>query len=501
MNEERTPPVSDEGEKGLLGAALLDGNRVLPLAVTMELKADDFYAPGRRLLAGTLLEMFAEQRPIDLLTVEDRLRKKEELEKIGGADTLHRLVDGCGSPEHAGYYLDLVLQASLKRRIISRAREVEQAAHEVERGDSLLMDVPGLFAELIGQNKQDEPNGTLMQKSINRWEVATEHKGELSKGLTLPWEDLTELLCGLEVGVTILAGRPSAGKTMLEDCISTHIAAQGRPVARATLDSEREELLERAICRKAGVSLPKLKFGYAGQSQLAACREAKATLEKYPMYITSRHRDVRAICSWARAMKLKHGIELLTVDFVQLIWAPEMGRSQSDEVARLRYVSQTFKSLTFELGIPVLLLAQLNRESEKDERDPRMSDLKGCGGLEEDASKVLLLHRDNKKARAMEEAAPGATKHKRPICFSLVKHKNGETGKIPMWMRPAYFRFDRAADDFSDDAQEGDAEDAAGCIAPCVFQEWPSDGAPAEPRNGGGACSAFHNEKENENAD
>ena len=263
----------------------------------------------------------------------------------------------------------------------------------------------------------------------------------LEKRTKLPWETLTELLCGLEPGLTLLAARPSRGKTTMEDQVALWTAAKGLKVGRITLDSTREELLQRAMCRKAGVSLPKLKWGYAGRSQLAAVREAKDLLQDYGMMFDDTSREIRQICTRARAWKMRHGLDLLTVDYVQLIDASEMGYRASDANARVGYVSKTLKGLALELRVPVLALSQLNRAVEKEGREPQLSDLRDSGSLEQDAAKVLFTA----KARKVEEF-----KQLRPVWVDVAKNQDGETGKLEFWLYPHYFRFERAQNDFED---------------------------------------------------
>jgi replicative DNA helicase len=310
-----------------------------------------------------------------------------------------------------------------------------------------------------------------MDAKLAQFEKAAEQREageEACPGLETPWPAVTELMAGLEVGLTILAGRPSQGKTTIEDQIVVGLAARGVPVGRITLDSTPEELMARAMCRMAGVSLPKLKFGWAGRSNLARVRQARDILAQYPMYITDQEREIRGICARARAWRIHHGIELLTVDFVQLVEAADMGRSQWDRVACVSYVSKTLKALAFQLKIPVLVLSQLSRAVEKDGREPVLSDLRDSGSLEQDAEKVAFVYKDRSKCRAMEAEAPGITKKIRATWLDVLKHKNGQTDRQALWMRPHYFRFDEdPSGDFSHiPGIDADHDDNDGDTAP-----------------------------------
>jgi replicative DNA helicase len=249
---------------------------------------------------------------------------------------------------------------------------------------------------------------------------------------------------GWEPGITLIAGRPSSGKTTLEDCAGTFLASRGVGVLRVSLDSSREELLDRAVARKAGVSLPKLKFGWAKMNQLAAVDEAGPILGDYPMWINTRDQDIRMICAWIRSMCARHKIGLVTLDYVRLIGASEMGRQEYEATPRVSLVSGRLKKLSLELGIPFLLLVQLNREFDKASRDPKLSDLSDSGSLEQDASKVIFVYQNSKKHKEMELGKRGATRNVRPVFFDVAKHKNGRTGRLAKWMLAPYFTFEDA---------------------------------------------------------
>jgi replicative DNA helicase len=270
--------------------------------------------------------------------------------------------------------------------------------------------------------------------------------------------------------VHLLGARPSAGKTTLEGLIATNLSKRGIGTARATLDMAGQKLVARMLAAEAEVSAAKLNFGYCreGGRDLQRVRDARDVLAgmKLPMWLNWGDRDVAGICSWARAMKLRHDIGLLTVDYVELVGASILGRMESDDVKRITYVSHAFKRLAYELGIPVLLLSQLDRAVEKEDRPPRLSDLRWSGALEQDADFAFFLWIHSKKRKQMDDPEKGgqvgATKHKRPVMLLKAKDKDGGTGELPLWMYPPYFRFAPAASGtdgtaFVDDELPGEA--------------------------------------------
>ena len=463
MMEDRMPPFSEESEQGLLGCAIMAPDQAIPLMLGAKIEPEAFYVPANRLVFEAVMALWNEQNPkrrfIDVLMVESRLKQTDTLMAIGGPAFLDRLTDR-PTWGHAAGYLNLVWEAWIRRRAINEAHQfLSELWQDGEAGLKTVMQAPDRFSRLVPTLDSDETPEEVMAASIEKWRKA-KRKEAPAIGLTLPWESVTKLMCGLEPGLTILAGKQSSGKTTVEDQIACHVAGTlGVGVGRVTLDSTREGLLNRAMCRMAGASLPKLKFGHGGESQLSRLEDAKTLLAKMPMWITSSHRDIREIRSWARTMKLKHNIGLLTVDYVQIVRAEEMGRNEWDQCRKVTHVSGTLKDLSFELGIPVIALSQLSRAIDKADREPEMSDLRDSGALEQDADKLLFVYKDKDVAESWEQRDAEATKKKRPTWMKLEKHKNGETGKLPFIMRPHYFRFDESNENFADLRQTWEGED------------------------------------------
>lgn len=463
-------PHSDESERAILGAMMLQPDTVIPLArVKYRVAPEAFYIPWHRALFELICGLADKGRSVDLLSVCETARVTGMVESCGGESFIEGCIDVCPTAAHADYYLDTIRQRWIQRGIIHRGKKLVQEAYEAERGEDLLAVAPQRFADIVDAVVVEPDNGALMDASVQKWEDAKAfQEGDASKrpavGISTPWKIITELLCGLEPGLIVLGGRPSAGKTTMEDMLAIHAAEAGVAVARGTLDTTHQQLLERTLCRKAGVSLPKLKFGFAGRSQLASCRQARDHIAKLPIFINENLTYVEEFCSWVKMMKARRNIGLATFDYVQLL-RPQTGSSflQDNENARGEYISSMLKRLGNELKIPIVALSQLNRMVEKDNRNPNMSDLRGSGGLEQAADKVVFLYKDKEKATEMDEKSHGATKHKRPVWFDVVKHKNGECGMIPMWLHAPYFRFEIAASvngiDFTDDDMPADRQE------------------------------------------
>lgn len=445
-----------EAEAGVLGCILLDALKLMPVAMRHAVKCEWFTTPAHQAVWWALAELWNDRNPIDCLTLEEKLKVNDKMNVVGTMASLEKLIDSAIVASNGEYYLDIVRQKYILRQEVKVAQTIILEAASEERGDEHLKTIPDRFLGIISDVQVEPSNLVVLTKSIDKWKEAKKHN-KPAIGLELPWSNMTELLCGLEPGITIIAGRPSAGKTTMEDCISNHAAELGVPVARVTLDSTRDELLQRATCRKAGVSLPKLKFGFATESQLASCREAADEIGKLPMWITDRERDIRGISSWIREKHLKHNIGLITLDFVQLVDAGEMGRAAWDRVQKVSFVSSALKALSIELNVPMIVLSQLSRSPEKDgnsgkkgtgARLPMMSDLRDSGSLEQDAHKIVFLYPDDPRKKEMEEEDPGCTRKLRPIWADTLKHKDGECGRLPFWMYAPYFRFEPCGESF-----------------------------------------------------
>lgn len=445
-NESRVPPNSAEAEMGVVGCLILaavDTESVM--RHEYEIGPEAFYSPALGEIADTVLKMVAAAEHVDLLTLAQKLRDAGKLDAVGGEAFLMRAVDATPTATAAAAYCQIVKQKWVARQTIDTARTIAAEAYEAENPDALLAEAPERFTNIGRAERKTEPTDEqLMDKWIDACVDARKHQ-KPAIDLHLPWPYVSEKMQGLELGMTILAARPSCGKTTMEIAFRTHLCEQGIPVGCVTADSNRDKLLRRQMCMLAGVSMAKAKYGYANNAQIDAMHEAKRRITQYPQVFNDHVLEVLQICSWARAMRRKFGIRMLTVDYIQQLRASHLGGwAATDSVRVVTEISSRFKALSYELGIPVLVLSQLNRAMEKDGRAPMLSDLRDSGGLEQDAEKVAFLWIDKKKRAAMEEAEFGATKHKRPVWFSIAKNKDGELSDIPMWMYPPYFRFEPA---------------------------------------------------------
>lgn len=424
-----------EAEAAALGGMILDAVAVGDIAKNaLKLRVSAFTEKKHQIIFSAIMRMIAERRPVDVLTLTARMESEGTLENSGGKLYLDTLTQAIPVPEHAEYYLDLVRQKYILRRINEIAQELGSEALTTERGDTLLQSVPGRYADIIEETARRRTLRMVLDGLMEEWRKAHKEKRGF-KGLATPWPRLNEITCGLQPGIYMLAARPSQGKTTVEDQISEYVASQGMPVARVTMDMTVERLMARTTARKAGVSLPKLNAGYAGDSQISAADEAGAVLGEYPMHIADDLNEVNAICTWVEALKIKHNIQLFTLDYVQQVVIAGKAGAFWSENDRITYISRRFKRMALELKIPVLILSQLNRGSDKDDRIPQLSDMRGSGSLEQDAQVAILLYHD-KDLSDLDG--------KRPQWMDVAKNQDGATGTIPCWFWANYFRYDEA---------------------------------------------------------
>ena len=457
-------PVAEEAEAGLIGGLLLDAVRLVPVVERMGAGEEWFYVPAHRAIFGAVHRLTVRGAPVDLLTVAGELTAVGDIERAGGVVGLERIIDRTPTAAHAEFYAEEVRKKAALRRVILTAHKLRaDAGNDGAEADDIVARAINDLLDIETRPATDPTNAETLAASVQRFRDAMDYKnGDLTKrpatGFPFPIPSLDRMLCGLEPGITTIAGRPSAGKTSIEDQMIIELGKLGIGSCRWTHDQLRSQLLERAMCRWAGVSLPRLKKGHVGESHLARCAEAAREIGKLNMRIIDREGDIDRIAAEFRDAKRRHGAQVFTLDYFQLLRASGHGIRSGDKVQMLTYVSERLKDLSFELACPIVVLAQLNREVEKDGRLPSMADIKDCGALEQESDKIISLSINAKKRKEMDEKNLRATTHKRPVEACVLKNKNGEQGAVPLWFYPSYFRFEEAR--VGDDGQTAWVDDA-----------------------------------------
>ncbi len=448
---DRVPPHSDEAERGVLGSVLLDGEKILDLCVERQLLPESFYVPAHRTVYETMLEMSRERRPIDLLTVSERLQSAGLLDRVGGGTALDRLVDATPTAAHAEYYIGIVRDKFLLRCVIDTARDAERRCYEsTDDAMGVLSNVEQAFFDITSrQHGSMRPWQDLIHEMVGL--LDNTHRG--MEGVRCGFRDIDHYLQGLKPSnMVVLAARPSVGKTSLAMNIAENVALgfgdpenRPRPVGVFSLEMSCLDLVKRMMCCKAEVSAHTISGGFISGVNHGKLMAAADALVGAPIFLDdSAGLDITELRARARRMKAKHNVELIVIDYLQLLRAPEYSRHGRQ--VEITVVSGNIKAMAKELRVPVLVLSQLSRapEAREDER-PKLSDLRDSGSIEQDADVVMLLRRP-RRGTGSGTGPDGEPEDENTALLDIAKNRNGPAGlEIRMIFQKEYTRFRDAA--------------------------------------------------------
>ncbi|MBI2437564.1 MAG: replicative DNA helicase [Lentisphaerae bacterium] len=460
-NQERKSLFNEDAERGVLGAVLLDAAKVMDLCIERQIAADSFYGRAHQVIYAAMQDMAKALRPIDVLTLADRLSGQGKLDAIGGAAYLNHLLDAIPTAAHAEYYIDMVRQQHLLRRIVDCARLAEHKCCTSDQdADHILAEVEQDFFGISGT-----PHGAMLPWSATVKQTMglieqIKLTGKGLSGIPTGFKDLDEMLLGLHnEELIVLAGRPSMGKTSLAMNIVEQVALgradnQPRPVGIFSLEMAREQLVLRMLSSHAAVPAHKIAAGMISPASHGLLMQAADVMMKAPIFLDDTGGlEILELRARARRMKKRHGIELLVVDYLQLLHARE--RSREGRQQEIAFISGSLKNMAKELKIPVLALSQLNRAPEARDREgePRLADLRDSGAIEQDADVVCLLYRpskyreDTKDKQALDSGYGGDDLDANPNVAQVIvaKQRNGPTGRIRLVFREEVIRFESMA--------------------------------------------------------
>ena len=456
---DRLPPHAPEAEMGVLGCALLDPNQCIGECVE-KLKDDGkaaFYDLRHQIIYETLSEMFNARKPIDLITVQQNLKDRQLLDQVGGIAYLNQLQDAVPSAANLSYYLDIVREKYLLRKLITTCTGVVGRVFDYEGDVEALLDE--VEKEILRVNEsRAQGNMVAVRELVNHAITTIEHyfsrKGELG-GLATGFPDLDKMTDGLHGGeMIVIAARPSMGKTSLAMNIAEHVAMeQKQPVGVFSLEMSAASLVMRTMCSLARVNLRSIREGFMSESDFPKLTNAAGRLAGAGLFIDdTAGLSILQLRARARRMAQQHGIKLFVIDYLQLLNSTAR-RSQENRQQEIADISSGIKALAKELNVPVIVLSQLNRELEKDKsRKPRLSDLRESGSIEQDADLVGLLYKPN--AGDEEDSATPDENEGVAVNLLIAKQRNGPTGDVNLTFLKPYTRFESAAK-FSDDDVPG----------------------------------------------
>jgi replicative DNA helicase len=452
---DRLPPHSPEAEQGVLGCVLLSPNDCVGECVEkFKAGAEVFYDLRHRTIFEALVEMYDQREAIDLITLQQRLKNKQRLEEVGGLAYLGSLPDTVPSAANLSYYLDIVLEKYVLRKMIQTCTEVVGRVYEHEgEVDALLDEVERdilRISETRVEGKTDKIK-ELVKKAINTIEDFHQRQGMLT-GIGTGFTDLDKMTSGLHGGeMVVVAARPSMGKTSLAMNIAEHVSIEEKlPVGVFSLEMTSESLVLRMLCSRSRVNLRNVREGFLAERDFPKLTGAAGKLANAPLFIDdSSGLSILQLRAKARRMYQQHGIKLFIVDYLQLLHST--ARRADNRQQEIADISNGIKSLAKELNVPVIVLSQLNRELEKDkDRKPRLSDLRESGAIEQDADVVCLLYKPSRD----DEDAAGEEADAMPVNLLIAKQRNGPTGDVHLTFLKQYTRFESAAK-ISDDAVPG----------------------------------------------
>ena len=424
----RIPPHSIEAETSVLGALLIDRDAIVSVAEF--LRDVHFYDDKHASIYQSVLELYEERTPIDVLTVSDKLKKKKLLKKIGGASFLATLVNNVPTAAHVEHYAKIVKDAATKRRMISVASKLVEQSFDEGIGAVDLMDKAEEEIFSLTQASLAQvftPVKAALADSFDRLDELHKRAGGL-RGVPTGFKDLDNTLAGLQrSNLIILASRPGVGKTSLALNIAQHLSVNEKiPVGYFSLEMSREELVDRLLVAQADIDAWKLKTGKLDEEDFTKLSNAMGELAEANLFIDDTPAlSILEMRTKARRLQVEQGLELLIVDYLQLA----RSRNLENRVQEVSEISQGLKNLARELKIPVLALSQLSRAVEqRGNRKPQLADLRESGSIEQDADVVIFLWRE-------EEENP------ENIVLDIAKHRNGPLRSIKLYFKGNRMRF------------------------------------------------------------
>ncbi len=448
MAEEKLPPHDIEAEEAVIGSLLIDPEAILKVAVS--LKAEDFFSETNRLIYQACFSLYQRNEAINQITAAHELMRQDKLEQIGGAAFLSHLISNVPTSLHVEYYAQIVSNAAVMRRLIAAAGQIEalgyEASPEVEASLNKAEDI--LFQVRMRREPRDfiPIREALGQYFEEAGPPTALREGEILHILT-GFTALDDFLGGLQRSdLIVLAARPSLGKTSLALNIARNAAINQKAcVALCSLEMSREAVVQRLLASESGVDSRKVRLGRFGEKDEIKIMEASGVLAEAPIYIDDspqlRALDIR---SKTRRLHYERNIDLIIVDYLQLIQGDGKNETRVQEISK---ITRALKTLARELNVPILAVSQLSRAVEwRASHVPQLADLRESGSIEQDADVVLFIYRDDMYFSA-EDWSKVHDIEKEPYPrgiadINIAKHRNGPLGQIKLRFLSRVVKFD-----------------------------------------------------------
>lgn len=442
----RLLPQSPDAEVGTLSCLVLAPREVGAICAERGITSEFFHIPAHGEVYAVIMRLWDEGKPVDFITITQHLRDRGKLDGVGGPAFISSLWTFLGTATNAEYYLGILTEKAVLRRIITACTEYAARSYDEQSELPALLD--GLESAVMairpgGEQHKDATMKELIMESVGEIQRIYENRGKIL-GIETGFKGLDLMTDGLhDTDLVIVAARPSMGKSAFALNIAEHMALTGLTVGFFTLEMSAKQLSLRLLCSCAKVNIGNIRNGFLSERDFPALTAAASKLAATNIKIHYRPSiNILELKAKARRMKQQFGIKCLVVDYLQLI-AGSSKRSKDNRVLEIGEISAGLKALAGELNIPVIALAQLNRGPEQRQGGrPRMSDLRESGNVEQDADVVALLHRDDYYAQSEDEKESLRGK----ATLIVAKNRHGPTGDVNLTFLAEFTRFEDRAE-------------------------------------------------------
>ena len=433
----KEPPHSLEAEVSVLGSMVLNNDTID--VVGPVLREDSFFSAAHRRIFTAILSLHEHQRAVDLVTLRDELERIGDLDRVGGAEYLMALLDGVPAAANVEHYAEIVREKAIIRELLGAAREIFDTASESRVYSRELLDEAQAKIFRIaeqGMRSAVTPIREVLKETFERIDRIRGREGMIT-GLATGFRDLDDLTSGLQEGeLIIVAARPSMGKTTLALNLLRHIGVKlHEPTVIFSLEMSREQVARNMLCAEASIDSHRLRRGLLGPNEMGKLSEHAGALHGAPIFIDDTPGlNLFELRAKVRRLKANQGCRLVVVDYLQLMEAPGAESRQME----ISFISRSLKGLAREMNIPIIAVSQLNRQVEtRDDKRPRMADLRESGSLEQDADVVVLLHRPSYYNHDQED-------HSAQLI--IAKQRNGPTGIVNLTFLNQFLRFESSTE-------------------------------------------------------
>lgn len=433
---EKLLPQNIEAECGVLGSIIIDPEAIVQVADF--LYAVDFYRDAHRTIYEVILQLYEQREPADFITICDELEQLSKLEDVGGASYITSLINQVPTSGNVEYYGRIVERTAILRRLIHAAGQIAAVAYEEGDAD-VALDKAEQLIFTIGQRHSRSDFAhlrDLLSAYMSKLEQLHQHRGDIV-GVPTGFTDLDRLTGGLQKSdLIVLASRPGVGKTSLALSLAHNAAIKHQnSIAVFSLEMSKEQLVQRLLSMDASIDQQRLRTGWIEDDDWERIVYAMGTLSEANIWIDDTASiSVMEMRSKARRLQAEHGIDLIIVDYLQLMHATVGGKRNENRVQEISEISRSLKGLARELNVPVLALAQLSRAVEsRASKVPQLSDLRESGSIEQDSDIVMFIYRD--------DVYNPETERKNIADIIVAKHRNGPVGEISLYFQANQTRF------------------------------------------------------------